>query len=69
MFDVVAARLPSPAYDEIALRSGSALPRDGEWETPAQTSSRRSFKLGEIMPSVGGDYGQTIWQWSGESNA
>jgi hypothetical protein len=31
--------------------------------TPTKTHSRRLFKAGEIMPSVGGDYGVTIWQW------
>lgn len=49
--------------------SGERCPREGYWFTPAAQDSRRLFKLGEVMPSFGGDYGQTIWQWAGESNA
>jgi hypothetical protein len=61
---------PSSNVEQVRLRceAGQPCPRDGEWETPAQANSRRSFKQGEIMPSVGGDYGQTIWQWVGESD-
>ncbi len=43
--------------------AGQAVPREGFWFTPAQASSRRFFKVGEVTPSVGGDYGATIWQW------
>jgi hypothetical protein len=39
-------------------------PEAGWWFTPAQANSRRYFKQGETMPSVGGDYGDTFWQWS-----
>lgn len=46
--------------------SGERCPREGWWFSPAAQDSRRLFKLGEVMPSVGGDYGQTIWQWAGE---
>lgn len=49
--------------------SGERCPREGYWFTPAAQDSRRLFKLGDVMPSLGGDYGQTIWQWAGESNA
>jgi hypothetical protein len=30
---------------------------------PARANSRRNFETDEPMPSVGGDYGATIWQW------
>jgi len=43
--------------------AGQPCPRAGFWFTPAQAGSRRFFKAGEAMPSVGGDYGTTIWQW------
>jgi len=46
--------------------SGERCPREGHWFTPAAQDSRRMFQLGEVMPSVGGDYGKTIWQWAGE---
>ncbi|TVO60062.1 hypothetical protein [Denitromonas ohlonensis] len=39
-------------------------PEAGWWFTPAKPDSRRYFKQGETMPSMGGDYGQTFWQWS-----
>lgn len=42
--------------------SGQRCPREGWWFTPA-APERRNFKLGELMPTVGGDYGLTIWQW------
>lgn len=57
---------PDAAGIRMRCESGQPCPRGGEWETPAQANSRRRFKQGEIMPSVGGDYGKTIWQWSGE---
>ena len=38
-------------------------PRSGFWFTAAQAGSRRYFKAQETMPSVGGDYGSTLWQW------
>ena len=44
-------------------------PEAGWWFTPAQANSRRYFKQGEIMPSVGGDYGETFWQWSPDQSA
>lgn len=49
--------------EHLSCAAGQACPRDGEWETPAKANSRRRFKQGETMPSVDGDYGQTIWQF------
>lgn len=43
--------------------SGERCPREGWWFTPAVQDSRRLFKLGEVMPKLSADYGQTIWQW------
>jgi hypothetical protein len=53
------------ANGTVPLRAiaGQPCPREGFWLTPAKTKSRRSFKAGEVMPDVGGDYGTTIWQW------
>lgn len=45
------------------LIAGEACTRSGFWLTPAKSSSRRYFKLGDVMPELGGDYGATIWQW------
>lgn len=49
--------------------ANTPCPESGWWFTPAQTNSRRYFKQGEIMPAVGGDYGQTFWQWSPNQSA
>lgn len=57
------------ASDEIAagvrirVEGGKYCPRTGFYFTPAKNNSRKKFNLGELMPSLGGDYGQTIWQW------
>ncbi len=53
-----------PVLQGIRLRceAGRACPRGGMWFTPA-APDKRHFKQGEIMPSIGGDYGLTIWQW------
>lgn len=56
------ARLPS-------VPANQRCPEAGWWYTPAQANSRRYFKQGETMPSVGGDYGQTFWQWSPDQSA
>lgn len=55
--------------ERLRCPAGQMCPREGEWDTPAKVNSRRHFKQGEVMPSVGADYGQTIWHWAGESNA
>ena len=46
--------------------SGERCPREGWWFTPAVQDSRRLFKLGEVMPKLSTDYGQTIWQWDAQ---
>jgi hypothetical protein len=47
----------------LRCEAGEPCLRTGHWFTPAQANSRREFQAGELMPSVGGDYGLTIWQW------
>lgn len=47
----------------IRVQGGEKCPTAGYYFTPAQTNSRRHFKQGDTMPSLGGDYGVTIWQW------
>jgi len=44
-------------------------PEAGWWFTPAQAGSRRYFRQGEAMPALGGDYGDTFWQWSPDQSA
>jgi hypothetical protein len=49
--------------------ANTPCPEAGWWFTPAQGNSRRYFKQDEVMPSVGGDYGDTYWQWSPDQSA
>ncbi len=56
---------PAAGCEHVQLRceAGQPCPKEGWWFTPARSDSRRLLKVGEIMPSLGGDYGATIWQW------
>ncbi|MBU1364575.1 MAG: hypothetical protein KKE51_12220 [Gammaproteobacteria bacterium] len=58
---------------EITVRrsipGGSPCTEAGWWFTPAKPGSRRYFKQGETMPSLGGDYGDTFWQRSPDQSA
>jgi hypothetical protein len=56
------------ANERIRVEGGQACPQDGYYFTPAQSNSRRRFKQGDTMPSVGGDYGMTIWQWDAKQD-
>lgn len=49
--------------------AGSSCPGSGWWFTPAKANSRQFFKQGTVMPSVGGDYGLTFWQWAPDQSA
>lgn len=44
------------------VESAKPCPRTGWWMTPAKAGSRRYFQQDEIMPTIGSDYGLTIWQ-------
>lgn len=45
--------------------AGDLCPRSGWWYSPAQVSSRRGFKQGDVFPDFeGSDYGATFWLWS-----
>lgn len=58
-----AEKNPPPAAQNVRVPAGEACPETGFYFTPAKTDSRRLFEKGELMPSVGSDYGRTIWQW------
>jgi tetratricopeptide (TPR) repeat protein len=45
------------------INGGNPCPKSGYWFTPAQVNSLRHFEKGEIMPVLGSDYGDTVWQW------
>ena len=59
----------APERARSNIPANQACSEAGWWFTPAQAHSRRYFKQGEILPSVGGDYGQTFWQWSPDQSA
>ncbi|MEK8032527.1 hypothetical protein AACH06_17025 [Ideonella sp. DXS29W] len=58
-----AAGEPSFRLATGRCEAGSTCPKEGFWRTPAKGGTRRHFAYGETMPSVGGDWGTTIWQW------
>jgi hypothetical protein len=53
----------SAAGIRLRVIAGNPCPQAGFWCTPAKLDSRKRFAVGDNMPSVGGDYGITIWQW------
>jgi hypothetical protein len=57
------ADLAKPPVGVNRCEAGEPCPHEGFWFTPAKANSRRYFMQGETMPSAGGDYGATIWQW------
>ncbi len=59
----------APPKQRSNVAANQPCPEAGWWFTPAQCNSRRYFKQGEVMPSVGGDYGATFWQWSPDQSA
>lgn len=59
----------STTTTRLNVPAGQPCPEGGWWFTPAQANSRRYFKQGETMPSLGGDYGLTFWQWSPDQSA
>lgn len=67
--------IPHPAFAQSTPKTrpnvpaNTPCPEAGWWFTPALANSRRYFKQGEVMPSVGGDYGDTFWQWSHDQSA
>lgn len=71
-------QIDHPVLAQLKLAAGTArgrcpaherCPREGWWYTPAQVDSRRFFKLGQVMPDVGTDYGATIWEWDARQGA
>lgn len=52
----------------IRVPAKESCPVSGFYFTPAKADSRRHFKQGDIMPSVGNEYGLTIWQWDERQN-
>jgi hypothetical protein len=59
----------TPPLRRPNVPAGSPCPESGWWFSPAQSGSRRYFKQGAVMPSLGGDYGDTFWQWSPDQSA
>jgi Immunity protein 72 len=56
--------IPVKPTEQLRCEAGQPCPREGLWFSPAIMNSERRFQQGEVMPSLGGDYGLTIWQWS-----
>lgn len=54
---------PVAAGIRLRCMAGEPCPRAGYWFTPARSGGQRHFREGDVMPSVDGAYGTTIWQW------
>ncbi|NMG29889.1 hypothetical protein [Aromatoleum evansii] len=67
--EVIATAQGSVPKPRPNVPAGHPCPEAGWWFTPAQAGSRRWFRHDEIMPALGGDYGQTFWQWSPDQSA
>lgn len=61
--------LGSDSTKRTNVPAGQLCPESGWWFSPAKADSRRYFKQGDTMPSLGGDYGDTYWQWSPDQSA
>jgi hypothetical protein len=63
-FEEIADSLtPGVLEKKLRVEGGNPCPEAGYYFTPARQSSRRYFNRDEIMPDVGGNNWQTIWQW------
>lgn len=62
--DVIADTRDSVPDRRPNVPAGQPCPEAGWRFTPAQANSRRYFTQGEVMPSLGRDYGEAYWQWS-----
>ena len=67
--DIIAGVLGPVSKSRPNVGAGEPCPEAGWWFTPAKTGSRRYFRQGEVMPTLGGDYGETFWQWSPDQSA
>jgi len=54
--------------ERLRCKAGDLCPQAGWWFTPAMENCRRQFDSGALMPSLSGDYGETIWQWDINQN-
>lgn len=55
-------------FMEIRKIAGASCEISGFYFTPAAADSRRHFIEGDIFPTIGSSYGNTIWQWDERQN-
>ena len=61
--------VPGTSDHIIRLASGAKCEEPGFYFSPAGPGSRRFFNTGETMPTLGSDYGETVWQWDPRQNS
>jgi hypothetical protein len=61
--DIDDNQTPGILEKRLRVEGGDRCPEAGFYFTPASQNSRRYFNRDEIMPDVGGNIWQTIWQW------
>jgi hypothetical protein len=57
------------AAQHIRVPAFETCPETGFYFTPAKVNSRRLFQQGDVMPSLGSEYGLTIWQWDSDQSS
>ncbi|HEY0064189.1 MAG TPA: hypothetical protein VGC21_18885 [Telluria sp.] len=61
--DIDDSLTPGLPDKRLRVEGGNPCPEAGYYFTPANQNSRRYFNRDEIMPDLGGNSWQTIWQW------
>ena len=56
------------AGEPLRCPAGQPCPKAGWWFAPADPSSRRVFKVDEVMPDLPSAYGKTIWQFEAQQS-
>jgi hypothetical protein len=56
------------AGEPLRCPAGHPCPKAGWWFAPADPSSRRVFKVDEVMPDLPSAYGKTIWQFEAQQS-
>jgi len=54
--------------DRTAVRGGTPCPETGFYFSPAAPNSRRLFNIGDTLPSLSFQYGDTYWQWDSKQD-
>jgi hypothetical protein len=51
---------------ELWSKAGQQCPREGVWEPTDPGATRRYYRVGDVMLSLGSAHGYTVWRWVSE---